>query len=65
MPMFQYTAMNAAGKEQKGKMEADSEGAVAASLKDQGMYPTSIKAMKGGKDKSKGQAAQGGKKKVR
>ena len=43
MPIFQYTAMDASGKEQKGQHEAASEEAVASFLKEQGMFPTSIK----------------------
>ncbi len=60
MPLFQYTAMDSGGKEQKGKMEAPSEDAVASFLKEQGMFPTSIKAAKGGvkKDDRKGAGSQ-------
>jgi len=61
MPIFQYTAMDASGKEQKGQHEAASEEAVAAFLKEQGMFPTSIKllakAAKGKKEKAKGPVA--------
>ena len=64
MPIFQYTAMDASGKEQKGQHEAASEEAVASFLKEQGMFPTSIKPLakadkaKKEKDKSK-KAAKG------
>lgn len=52
MPIFQYTAMDASGKEQKGQHEAASEEAVASFLKEQGMFPTSIKPLaKAGKEK--------------
>lgn len=52
MPIFQYTAMDASGKEQKGQHDAPSEEAVAAFLKEQGMFPTSIKPLaKSGKQK--------------
>ncbi len=44
MPLYQYTAMDAAGKETKGTKEAPNENAVSKFLKDQGMFPTSIKA---------------------
>ena len=58
MPIFQYTAMDASGKEQKGQHDAASEEAVAAFLKEQGMFPTSIKplekAAKAKKAKAKG-----------
>ena len=43
MAIFQYTAMDSAGKEKKGKMDAEDEQAVGAALKEQGMFPTSIK----------------------
>ncbi len=43
MPIFQFTAMDARGKEIKGQREAADEAAVAAFLKEQGMMPTSIK----------------------
>ena len=64
MPIFQYTAMDASGKEQKGQHEAASEEAVAVFLKEQGMFPTSIKplakAAKAKKEKAKGPAAAKG-----
>ncbi len=43
MPLYQYAAMDASGKEKKGQKEAANEDAVMAFLKDQGMFPTSIK----------------------
>ena len=64
MPIFQYTAMDASGKEQKGQHDAASEEAVAAFLKEQGMFPTSIKplakAAKAKKEKTKGPSAAKG-----
>jgi type IV pilus assembly protein PilC len=64
MPIFQYTAMDASGKEQKGQHDAASEEAVAAFLKEQGMFPTSTKplakAAKAKKEKAKGPAAAKG-----
>lgn len=48
MPIFQYTAMDSNGKEKKGRMDAANEQAVGAALKEQGMFPTSIKAAKAG-----------------
>jgi len=64
MPIFQYTAMDASGKEQKGQHEAASEEAVASFLKEQGMFPTSIKPLskadKGKKEKAKGAKAAKG-----
>lgn len=53
MPLYQYTAMDSNGKEQKGKKEAGSEEEVATFLKNQGLFPTSIKsAAKGGSAKA-------------
>jgi type IV pilus assembly protein PilC len=64
MPIFQYTAMDASGKEQKGQHEAASEEAVASFLKEQGMFPTSIKPLakagKGKKEKVKGPSVSKG-----
>jgi len=64
MPIFQYTAMDAAGKEQKGQHEAANEEAVSVFLKEQGMFPTSIKPLekkaKAKKEKAKGPTAAKG-----
>ncbi len=62
MPVFQYTAMDSSGKEKKGKMDAPDEQSVGAALKEQGMFPTSIKEVTagGGPKKGKGKAASGG-----
>jgi len=43
MPIYQYTAMDANGKEKKGRIEAANEQAVGAALKEQGLFPTSVK----------------------
>ncbi|OQA82256.1 MAG: Type II secretion system protein F [Lentisphaerae bacterium ADurb.Bin242] len=43
MPNFIYTAMDANGKEQRGKKEAANEEEVSIFLKNQGLFPTSIK----------------------
>ncbi|MBN1865361.1 MAG: type II secretion system F family protein [Victivallales bacterium] len=65
MPIFQYTAMDSGGKEKKGRMEADNEQAVGSALKEQGMFPTSIKEAKtaGTAKKSTAHAGGGGGKK--
>ena len=42
MPRFQYTAMDGAGKEKKGFIEADTDVAATAQLKQQGLFPTSV-----------------------
>ena len=64
MPIYQYTAMDSSGKEKKGKLEAESEQAVGAALKEQGMFPTSIKEAKtgGGSKKGGSKGGKGGKK---
>ena len=43
MPVFNYTAMDAKGREQKGKINAPNEEAVANELRRKGMFPTSIR----------------------
>ena len=55
MAQFTYIAMDARGREQKGKMNAASEEAVANELKRKGLFPTSIRAAvaKGGVKKAK------------
>lgn len=61
MPLYQYTAMDSTGKEQKGRKEAGSEEEVATFLKNQGLFPTSIKsATKGAKGGAKGGSGSGG-----
>ena len=66
MPLYQYTAMDSNGKEQKGKKEAGSEEDVATFLKNQGLFPTSIKSAtkggggKGGKGGGGGKGGKGG-----
>lgn len=58
MPLYQYVAMDAAGKETKGSLDAPNEAAVSKLLKEQGMFPTSIKVASG--RQTTGPAAQGG-----
>lgn len=60
MPIFQYTAMDSSGKEKKGRMDAENEQAVGAALKEQGMFPTSIKEAKGSGGSKKSSAVGGG-----
>ena len=43
MPQYLYTAMNSAGKECKGKIEAASEDAAAVELRAKNLYVTSLK----------------------
>ena len=64
MPLFLYTAMDASGKEKKGKIDAPAEDAAAAELKKQGLFITMIKPAKGGpKEKQKEVATAPGAKK--
>ncbi len=53
MPLYQYAAMDATGKERKGQKEAANEEAVTAFLKDQGLFPTSIKQIRKVESKKK------------
>ena len=63
MPQFKYTAMDATGKEKKGKMDGANENAVANTLKQQGLFPTSISPVKGSKPEAKKAAPLPGQKK--
>jgi type IV pilus assembly protein PilC len=63
MPQFKYTAMDASGKEKKGKMDGANENAVANTLKQQGLFPTSIGPVKGTKTEAKKAAPLPGQKK--
>ena len=57
MAVYQYTAMDSSGKERKGVKEAANEAELTEFLKEQGMFPTSIKlgrGMKAGKKKDAG-----------
>ena len=61
MPLYQYTALDGNGKERKGKKEAENEEAVSSFLKEQGLFPTTIKLMvKTGGDAKKGGAKKEG-----
>jgi type IV pilus assembly protein PilC len=42
MPTFQYTAMDSDGKQQRGKLDANSRDDAAAKLKDRGLFPTRV-----------------------
>ena len=58
MPIFNYSAMDAQGREQKGKINAPNEEAVANELRRKGMFPTSIRVA--AKTKSAAQKKSGG-----
>jgi len=49
MARFQYIAMDGSGKEQKGRIEADTEQEAGNKLKQMGLFPTSIVKRGGGK----------------
>lgn len=57
MPVFQYTAMDSQGKEQKGKLEASNEEEATSMLKSKGLFPTDIKAGKSAKEKKAADAS--------
>lgn len=63
MPTYQYSAMDAQGKEKKGRMDADNENEANAKLKEQGLFPTSISKSKSDSGKKGGKKT--GKKKFR
>lgn len=55
MPVFEYKALDSAGKDVKGIIDAESEAQARAKLRASGKYPVSFK-------RSKGRSRQGGKK---
>jgi type IV pilus assembly protein PilC len=66
MGKFSYVAMDAAGKEKKGTIDAENEADAASKLKNQGLFPTSISQAKaggggGGSKKAKGPKNRKGK----
>ena len=64
MALFQYVAMDASGREQKGELESASEQEVMAKLKADGLFPTKISEAKSGtKKKSKAKPKKTAKKK--
>jgi len=65
MPTFQYEALNASGKPQKGAIEASSSEEAIQRIKLQGFYPTSVREQKVKKSATAGGAAEGGKKKAK
>ena len=48
MPTYQYSAMDAQGKERKGRVEAENDQIANTKLKEQGLFPTNITEVKGG-----------------
>ena len=66
MPKFDYIAMDARGKEQKGVLEVTSQSEAINRLKEMGFFPTKVEASKGkeakgaGKKDGKGGKASGG-----
>jgi type IV pilus assembly protein PilC len=53
MAKFQYTAMDGRGKESKGTIDAGSEQDAVDQLKSQGLFPTDIGEVAGGKSAAK------------
>ncbi len=52
MPTFAYEALNAAGKNQKGTIDAGTSEEALQKIKGQGMFPTSVREQKGKKEKA-------------
>ncbi len=48
MAKFQYVAMDGNGKEKKGVIEAETDTAATAQIKQMGLFPTSLVAVKSG-----------------
>ena len=67
MPTYVYEALNAAGKPEKGRIEADNSDAAMAAVRQNGFFPTTIREEKAkgssSKAASKKEAAKKGKKK--
>ncbi len=59
MAKFQYVAMDGNGKEKKGIIEADTDTAATALIKQMGLFPTSLVAVKAGGGSSKPTAKAG------
>ncbi len=57
MPVYQYSAMDAQGKEKKGRLQADNENDANAKLKEQGLFPTSISVARGTDSRAAGGGA--------
>lgn len=52
MAKFSFTAMDAQGKEVRGEIEADSQNAALARIKESGYFPTKVESMGGGSTKA-------------
>jgi type IV pilus assembly protein PilC len=51
MPKFRYVAMDAKGREVEGVLDADNENRALSTLKDKGLFPTSVTDMGGGRNR--------------
>ena len=65
MPTYAYEAMNAAGKAQKGTIEASSSDDAIQKLRDQQLYPTDVREQRGGSAAAKPNVAAAAAKKKR
>jgi type IV pilus assembly protein PilC len=69
MPVFQYQALDANGKEAKGEIEALSNKEAISKIRNQGMFPTKVKAKGGAKkldiDTRRGKGRRGANSKVK
>ncbi|MEI6149834.1 MAG: type II secretion system F family protein [bacterium] len=60
MPKFRYVAMDSKGREVEGVLDAESEARAIASVKEKGLFPTSLQDITPGKGGNKGGGARGG-----
>ncbi len=65
MPNFAYEAMNAAGKTQKGTIDANSSDEAIRKLREEGLYPTAVREQKSGSASKPNIAATAPKKRKR
>ena len=59
MPTYVYEALNAAGKPEKGRIEADNSDAAMAAVRQNGFFPTTIR-----EEKAKGSSAKAARKRA-
>jgi type IV pilus assembly protein PilC len=60
MPKFRYVAMDSKGREVEGVLDAESEARAIASVKEKGLFPTSLQDITSGKGGNRGGGARGG-----
>ena len=60
MPKFSYIALDARGRESQGEIEADSQSAALARIREKGLFPTNVTEAGAGKAKKPAGVAKGG-----